>query len=61
MERSGPQMATPKWTYNRLMRNIDAIEQVMVTMDKESKNYKDLSRVVQSLTGLAVVVRKDQK
>ena len=54
-------MATPKWTYNRLMRNIDAIEQVMVTMDKESKNYKDLSRVVQSLTGLAVVMRKDQK
>ena len=54
-------MATPKWTYNRLTRNINDIQTVMSHMDKDSEDYKKLAHVSQSLTGLAVVIRKDQK
>ena len=54
-------MPTPSWTYNRLMRNINDIQTVMTTLDESSEEYKKLQKVSQSLTGLAVVVRKDQK
>ena len=54
-------MATPKWTYNRLVRNINDIEVVMSHMDEESDDYKKLKSVTQSLTGLAVLVKKEAK
>ena len=54
-------MATPKWTYNRLVRNINDIETVMTHLDKDSEDYKKLKSVTQSLTGLAVLVKKEVK
>lgn len=54
-------MPTPSWMYNRLMRNINDIQTVMTALDESSEEYKKLHKVSQSLTGLAVVVRKDQK
>ena len=54
-------MATPKWTYNRLVRNINDIEVVMSHMDEESDDYKKLKSVTQSLTGLAVMIKKEAK
>ena len=54
-------MPTPKWTYNRLTRNINDIEVVMTMLDQDSAEYKKLKSVVQSLTGLAVMVKKENK
>lgn len=54
-------MATPKWTYNRLVRNINDIETVMTHLDESSEDYKKLKSVTQSLTGLAVLVKKEAK
>lgn len=54
-------MATPKWTYNRLIRNINDIETVMADMDQDSAHYKKLKSVVQSLNGLAVIVKKETR
>lgn len=54
-------MPTPSWTYNRLVRNINDIETVMTHLDEESADYKKLKSVAQSLTGLAVIVKKEKK
>lgn len=54
-------MPTPSWTYNRLVRNINDIEVVMSHMDEQSTDYKKLKAVTQSLTGLAVMVKKEKK
>ena len=54
-------MPTPSWTYNRLTRNINDIETVMSHMDKETVDYRKLHSVVQSLTNLAVLIKKEKK
>ena len=54
-------MATPKWIYNRLMRNVNDVETVMTSLDKDSAEHKKLKSVAQSLTGLAVLVKKEAK
>lgn len=54
-------MPTPSWTYNRLIRNINDVETVMATLDPDSDNYKKLRSVSQSLNGLAVMVKKEQR
>ena len=55
------ELATPKWIYNRLVRNINDIETVMTHLDEGSEDYKKLKSVIQSLTGLAVLVKKEAK
>lgn len=53
-------MPTPRWTYNRLIRNINDIESVMAILSQDSAEYKKLKSVTQSLTGLAVMFKKEK-
>ncbi len=53
-------MPTPKWTYNRLTRCINSVGEVMYKIkDIDEASYKKLHNVYQSLTGLAVMIKKE--
>ncbi len=55
-------MATPKWTVNRLTRCTNNIQEVMTMIqDDNSEAYAKLKKVDQSLTGLIVMIKKENK
>ena len=55
-------MPTPKWTVNRLTRCSNNLQTVMAGIkEREPEAYAKLKSIDQSITGLIVMIRKDQK
>lgn len=55
-------MPTPKWTVNRLTRCTNNIQQVMAEIKESNPEaYRKLQRTDQSLTGLIVMIKKENK